>query len=88
MKTKYFLGVEVPSSLRGSVELCSFGGTPSLGVLGLEDKVPQGKFVGLEPKCGVLAPIEFWGKTKKKTQHVMDEDDSVRQYNSNESRIV
>lgn len=41
MKKKYFLGIEVPPSLRGSVELCSLVGTPSLGFQGLEDKVPQ-----------------------------------------------
>ena len=61
-KTKCFLVVEVPPSLRGSVDLCSLGGTPSPRVQGLEDKAPQGQLVGLEPKCGVLHPSRFGPK--------------------------
>lgn len=47
---KDFLVLEVPPSLRGSVDLCSLGGTPSPRVHSLEGKAPQGKLVGLEPK--------------------------------------
>ena len=61
-----------------SVELCSLGGTSSPRVRGLEDKVPQGKLMGLEPKCRILEPIEFWETTKKNTQHMMDKDDTTR----------
>ena len=71
-----------------SVELCNLGGTSSPRVRGLEDKVPQGQLVGLEPKCGILAPNEFWDTTKKKTRHMIDKDDSARRYDSNASKIV
>lgn len=47
MMTKYFLILEVPPLLRGSVDLCSLGGTSSPMVQGLESKFPQGSFVGL-----------------------------------------
>ena len=61
--TRYFLVLEVPPSLRGSVYFCSLGGTPSLRVQGLEGKVPQGNLVDLEPKYGFMAPIKIWDKT-------------------------
>jgi len=88
MMMSYFLVLEVPPSLRGSVDLCSLGGTPSPRVQGLEDKAPQGQLVGLEPKYEVLAPIVFWGKTLMDSQHVMDEDDSTRNDDSNASKII
>ena len=61
---RYFLVLEVPPSLRGSVDLCSLGGTPSPRVQGLEGKAPQGQLVGLEHKCGVLHPIVFGAFTE------------------------
>ena len=42
MMTRDFLVLEVPPSLRGSVDLCSLGGTPSPRVKGLEGRAPQG----------------------------------------------
>lgn len=37
----YFLVLEFPLSLRGSVDFCSLGGTPSPSVRGFEGKAPQ-----------------------------------------------
>ena len=59
MMTRYFLVLEVPPLLRGSVDLCGLGSTPNPRVQGLEGKAPQGSLVGLEPKYGVLHPIVF-----------------------------
>ena len=56
MIMRYFLVIEVPLLLRGSVDLCSLGGIPSPRVQGLEGKALQGSLVGLEPKVGVLHP--------------------------------
>lgn len=36
-----FLVLEVPPSLRGSIEICSLGGTISPRISGLEKGVPQ-----------------------------------------------
>ena len=52
----YFLVLELHPSLRGSVEIGSFVGTPSPRVWGLEEVAPEMYFVGLEPKLGVLYP--------------------------------
>jgi len=51
-----FLVLELHPLLRGSVEICNLGGTPSHRVQGLEVGVSQKHFVGLEPKLGVLYP--------------------------------
>jgi len=59
MRMTYFLVLEVPPSLRGSVYLCILGGTPSPRVQGLVGKAPQGNLVGLERKYGVLEHIMF-----------------------------
>ena len=62
MMMSYFLFLEVPPSLRGSVDLGSLGGTPNPRVRGLEGKAPQGSLMGLEPKRGVLHPSGFGPK--------------------------
>jgi len=59
MTMSYFLVLEVPPWLRGSVDLCSLGGTPSPRVWGLEGKAPQESLVSLEPKYEVLHQIVF-----------------------------
>ena len=46
MMMSYFLILEVPPSLGGSVNVCSLGGTPSPKVQGLEGKAPQGPSMG------------------------------------------
>ena len=55
---------------------------------GLEGKSPQGQLVALEPKCGILAPIEIWDKTMMDLRHVMDEDDSAWKDDSNTMKII
>lgn len=59
MMTIYFLVLEVPPSLRGNVDLCSFGGTQSPRVRGFEGKAPHESLVGLEPNHVVLHQIVF-----------------------------
>ena len=53
--------LEVPPSLRGSVDICSLGGTPNhrLEVCGV---ATQKYFMGLKPKLGVLYPSMFGKK--------------------------
>lgn len=66
----------------------SLGGTPNRRVRALEGKVPQESLVGLEPKVGVFHPSCFRPKTMGTFQHVMDEDDSTRQDESDTSKII
>ena len=49
-----FLVLEVPPSQRGSVEIGSLGGAPNPREHGFGGMGTQIRFVGLEPKMGVL----------------------------------
>ena len=67
----YFIVLEVPPLLRGSVDFfCSLGGTPSLSVQGLEVKVPQVGLWDWNPSLG-LAPNHVWGNSGSTLLHVM-----------------
>jgi len=48
--------LEVPPSIRGSVEICSLGGTPSPRIQGFGGRSSTSDLVGLEPKPVGFAP--------------------------------
>ena len=62
-----FLVLEVPPSLRGSVEICSLGGTPNPRLEGFGGMGTQNGFVGLEPKCGVFHRM-MWGQNHEEVE--------------------
>jgi len=66
MMMSYFLALEVPNSLRGSVYICTFGGTPSPRVQGFRGRSATKICLwAYNPMCGLFTQPCGFETTKR-----------------------
>ena len=84
----YFLVLEVPPSLRGSVDFwAAWDVLQALGFRVWREKRHKSHLWAWNPRLGFFT-IVFWAKTMSTFRHVMDEDDSSYRDESDATKIT